>query len=316
MVCKTAPVIPEECRLTVDPAATLKTFEPRREFFVGIDSDGCGFDTMGIKQRECFCPWMIGYFGLQPVAQAARHCKEFADLFSRTRGGNRHKTLKRILAELLPSHPQTKATGFKVPDLPHYFAWVDNPRSVLSNEGLAAAVEAATDRQGRKELSLVLEWSRKVDEAIEQIVRNVPPFPYLRESLKKVRERADIVVVSQTPCEALAREWAEHDIARYVRAIAGQEMGTKARHLGLATAGKYEKDHVLMVGDAPGDLEAAKSVGALFYPIRPGHEAASWKRFHDEAFDRFIKGNYTGAYAAKVLAEFAACLPENPPWLK
>ena len=316
MVCKTAPVIPEECKLTVAPAATLKTFEPRREFFVGIDSDGCAFDTMGIKQRECFCPWMIGCFSLQPVAQAARQCKEFADLFSRTRGGNRHKTLQRILKELLPGHPQTKAMGFNVPDLPHYFAWVDDPRSVLSNEGLAAAVEAATDRQARKELALVLEWSRKVDEAIEQIVRNVPPFPHVRESLKKVRERADVVVVSQTPCEALAREWAEHDIARYVRAIAGQEMGTKARHLELATAGKFEKDHVLMVGDAPGDLEAAQSVGALFYPIRPGHEAASWKRFHDEAFDRFIKGNYTGAYEAKVLAEFEACLPENPLWLK
>jgi len=64
-----------------DPAKPLKEFKPKKKFFVGIDSDGCAFDTMGIKQRECFCPWLIGYFGLQPVAQAVRECKEFADLF-------------------------------------------------------------------------------------------------------------------------------------------------------------------------------------------------------------------------------------------
>jgi len=55
-----------------DPVKILKDLKPESEFFVGIDSDGCVFDTMGIKQRECFCPAMIGYFGLQPVAQAAR----------------------------------------------------------------------------------------------------------------------------------------------------------------------------------------------------------------------------------------------------
>ena len=38
-----------------------------------------------------------------------------------------------------------------------------------------------------------------------------------------------------------------------------------------------------MVGDAPGDLKAAKANKALFYPINPGSEDASWKRFHDEA---------------------------------
>lgn len=69
----------------IDPAKPLKDFEPKHKFFVGIDSDGCAFDSMGIKQRECFCPWMIAYFGLQPVAWAARQCKEFADLFSKTR---------------------------------------------------------------------------------------------------------------------------------------------------------------------------------------------------------------------------------------
>ena len=119
-----------------DPAQPLKDFKPKKKFFVGIDSDGCAFDTMGIKQRECFCPWLIGYFGLQPAAKAVRECKEFADLFSKTRGFNRHKTTKRIIAELLPAHPMVKSRGFKVPQYPHYFEWVDDPNSLLSNDGL------------------------------------------------------------------------------------------------------------------------------------------------------------------------------------
>ena len=79
--------------------------------------------------------------------------------------------------------------------------------------------------------------------------------------------------------------------------------------------GKYDKDHVLMIGDAPGDLAAARAVGALFYPINPGDEAASWKRFNQQAFDKFIDGKYAGNYEAKLVAEFDKYLPENPSWI-
>jgi len=298
----------------VDPAQPLKDSKPKHKFFVGIDSDGCAFDTMGIKQRECFCPWMIGYFGLQPVAQAARECKDFADLFSKTRGANRHKTLKLIIADLLARHPMTKNRGFKVPQYPHYFAWVDDPKSLLSNDGLKQAIEKARSPEAKAELELALAWSKKVNEAIGQIVKDMPPFPYVRESLEKIQPMADVIVVSATPGEALIREWQEHDIAGYAAVIAGQEMGTKAQHLEYATKGRYEKDHVLMVGDAPGDMKAARANNALFYPINPGDEVESWKRFHDEAFDRFVKGRYAGQYETKLIAQFDACLPEKPPW--
>ena len=135
-----------------DPAKPLKELKPTKKFFVGIDSDGCAFDTMGIKQRECFCPMMVGYFGLQPAAMAARQCKEFADLFSKTRGANRHKTIVRILTELLPNHPMVRQIDFKVPEFPHYIAWVNNPNSLLSNEGLEQAIENISDEAAKKEL--------------------------------------------------------------------------------------------------------------------------------------------------------------------
>jgi hypothetical protein len=69
-----------------------------------------------------------------------------------------------------------------------------------------------------------------------------------------------------------------------------------------------------MVGDAPGDLNAARANNALFYPINPGHEEASWQRFHDEAIDRFLSGSYAGDYETSLIEEFQNLLPETPPW--
>jgi HAD superfamily hydrolase (TIGR01549 family) len=292
----------------------LIEFKPKTKFFVGIDSDGCVFDTMGIKQRECFGPWLIGYFNLQGVALAARECKEFADLFSKTRGANRHITAKRIISELLPGHPMVKTRNFKVPQYPHYFKWVENPNSLLSNEGLKMAIDAASSDEEKKELEHALEWSERVNWSIKEIVKNIPPFPMVRESLEKLFGKADMIVVSSTPTEALQREWEEHNIASYMSVIAGQEMGKKKEHLQMAASGKYEEDHILMIGDAPGDMKAAKSNNSLFYPIIPGEEEKAWERFYNEGIDKFLNEEFKGDYEQELIDEFDKSLPENPPW--
>jgi len=297
----------------MNPDQSRKEFAHRHEFFIGIDSDGTVFDNMGIKHRECFCPWIIGYFGLQPVAQAARECLEFADLFSRTRGANRHKSLVHILTNLLPSHPAVKARGFKAPRFPYYFAWVDDPGSILSGAGLEQAIAEASG-PAREELELVLAWNQRVDWAVEQIVRGIPPFPPVRACLEKMQGKADMTVISTAPCETLARDWTEPGLAGYVAMLAGQEMGTKAQYLEYAAKDRYDRGHVLMIGDSPGDWEAAKTNDALFYPILPDDEEASWKRFHDEVLDKFFNGTYAGRYEEELIDEFDARLPERPPW--
>src|SRR5262249_27690855 len=123
-----------------------------------------------------------------------------------------------------------------------------------------------------------------------------------------------IIVVSATPGEALRREWEEHQISQYAALIAGQEMGTKKQHLAWASNGRYEPGPVLMLGDAPGDLEAARANRALFYPINPDAADTSWERFADEGFDKFILGDYAGQYESAMISEFDAYLPEVPPW--
>jgi hypothetical protein len=69
-----------------------------------------------------------------------------------------------------------------------------------------------------------------------------------------------------------------------------------------------------MVGDAPGDMRAARANDALFFPVKPGHEEESWELFYNEALDRFLAGEYAGDYEAALIAEFEKLLPETPPW--
>jgi phosphoglycolate phosphatase-like HAD superfamily hydrolase len=146
------------------------------------------------------------------------------------------------------------------------------------------------------------------------MVHDVPPFANVRQSLAAASEVADLMVVSATPLDALSREWTEHDLARYMDLIAGQEAGAKGRHLELAATAKYAHDHILLIGDAPADRDTAAAAGVLFYPINPGGEAESWRRFRDEGLDRFLEGGYAGPYQDALLAEFTALLPTTPPW--
>ena len=69
-----------------------------------------------------------------------------------------------------------------------------------------------------------------------------------------------------------------------------------------------------MIGDAPGDYQAAVANKALFFPINPGAEEASWKRFFEEGIDRFLSGTFAGEYQKELLDEFDSYLPERPPW--
>ncbi|MEZ6067737.1 MAG: HAD hydrolase-like protein [Planctomycetaceae bacterium] len=136
----------------------------------------------------------------------------------------------------------------------------------------------------------------------------------MREALEKMIKQADLIVCSATPNGALQKEWEEHDIDKYVQAICGQEVGSKKESLTQAMAFGYEPHKMLMIGDAPGDMSAAKAVGTLYYPINPGHEEDSWARFNDEALARFFAGTYAGDYEAKLIAEFEKYLPEQPSW--
>ncbi len=290
------------------PIRRPNAFAPRHEFFVGFDSDGCVFDTMDLKHRECFVPMLVKHFSLQPVARLARETWEWVNLHSKTRGINRYPALSNVL-DLLARRPELQNREVHVPGTEELDDWLARtPHHTLD------ALRAEVEQRGNAALEPVLQWSVAVDAAIADIVHGVPPFPGVRETLARLQESADTGVISQTPVDALEREWAEHDLARFVALVSGQEMGSKREQLQMATSGRYPANHVLLVGDAPVDFTAAKSNHALFYPILPGREEASWRRLLDEVIEAFLAGSYAGDFEAELTREFTACLPELPSW--
>ena len=292
-----------------DPQAGLKNLQPNHNFLIAIDSDGCAFDSMEIKHKECFIPNFVKYFDLQPVSKYAREAAEFTNLYSKWRGANRF--ISYLLAlDLLKERPEVVARKAVIPELKGLRDWMQR-ESKLGNPTLKAEVEKTADA----DLKQALNWSLAVNESVTNIVYNVPPFPLVRESLKMISQWADVIVCSATPHEALVREWEEHDIAKYIRFIGGQEVGSKKEMIAMAIAdGKFAKSKALMIGDAPGDIRAAKENDILYFPINPNGEEKSWEKFYHEAAAKFRSGSYAGEYEAGLIAAFEKLLPDAPAW--
>lgn len=287
----------------------LQEMKRTADYLICIDSDGCVFDTMEVKHKECFIPNIINYWNLQSVSKYAREAAEYVNLYSKYRGINRFPALIKVI-DLLAARPEVQKRGFVPPDISSLRAWVETEKK-LGNPALEKYVAGHPDDEI---MAQSLRWSAAVNDSIAGLVRGVPPFPYVRQCLDRMKNRADIVVVSQTPCEALEREWQEHGIDGYVSVIAGQEMGTKAQCIGYARAHGYDDGNVLMIGDAPGDQKAAEQNNALFFPINPGDEDNSWKRLLDEGLEKFFAGEYKGVYENALIEEFDGYLPSVPPW--
>jgi phosphoglycolate phosphatase-like HAD superfamily hydrolase len=298
----------QEKATTMDYMAQMTSLQKKHDFFIGFDSDGCVFDSMEIKQKECFCPCFIKHFGLQAASKYAREIWEFVNLYSKTRGCNRFLAIQRAIA-LCKARKEITARGLNIADTSALDTWIKE-ESKLGNPALTAKVAASAN----EELKKLLAWSVEVNERIADMVYGIPPFPGVKDVLDSCKGKVDMIVVSQTPLEALAREWKENKIDNYLDLICGQEHGTKTEHLKFCAVGKYDADKILMIGDAPGDQKAAQANGVLFFPIIPGREEECWSKLNSEGLNHFFNGTYSGAYQNSLVAEFDKALPENPSW--
>ena len=287
----------------------LSNLQPKHEFFIGIDSDGCAFPSMELKHKECFIPEIIRHFGLQSISKYTRESAEFVNLYSSWRGANRFLALLKVM-ELLETRSEVRDSLVKIPNFNKLKIWCKE-ESNLGNPTLIEKIKKTKD----SELQKILEWSTAVNAAVEKMVFNLPPFSQVTKVLEMVKPKADIAVVSATPTDVLEREWKEHKIDHYVQVIAGQEMGNKKEHLIALTQNKYPSEKILMIGDALGDLRAVKSVGGLFFPIKPGQEEKSWKLFLEEGLNQFFDGSYLGTNEANNIKEFNDLLPDEPDWI-
>ncbi len=283
----------------------LRDFVPSHDYFIGIDSDGCVFDTMEVKQKQFFIPVALRHFGLQSIEKQLRETWEFVNLYSLYRGGNRFISLIKVF-ELLSENPEVRASGCSLPDMNSLKKWIQT-ETRLGNSTLRKYFESHYD----SDLEKIIRWSEAINEDIALHLKNIPPFPFALSGIKEASVYADLVIVSQTPLEALEREWEENDLRKYVKLIAAQEHGTKSEHIAIAARGKYKENRILMIGDAKGDLDAARGNGILFYPVIPGREDKSWEIFTNEALQRFLDGSYSGKFEDGLITEFMKSLPDK-----
>ena len=272
---------------------TLQEFKKTKDFLICVDSDGCAMDTMDIKHFRCFGPCMVEEWGLEQWAEPILERWNEVNLYTMTRGINRFKGLALALREI--DEKYTKIDG--VDELEN---WVSNAPA-LSNDGVKAAVEAG----GGEVLKKALSWSIKVNESINGLPFEVKkPFDGVLEGLKYAHDLADIAIVSSANLQAVEEEWALYGLLEHVDILLAQNVGSKAFCIAELLKKGYDQDKVLMTGDAPGDLDAAKSNGVFYYPILVRHEGESWAEFREAAVDKLTDGTYGGAYQQEKLDAF------------
>ena len=267
--------------------------EKRKEFLVCIDSDGCVMDTMDLKHDKCLAPcmlmvWELGEYKIELTARWRE-----INLYSLDRGTNRFRGLAKMLKEVNENYK-------RIEGLAGYVHWVSTTEE-LSDESLKEAYEETGNECMRKALA----WSELVNGSMNFMHEGeVLAFDGVKEVLKEIVKEADIAVVSAGGNAEVQRDWKQNGLESYVSEFFTQEDGEKEILVEKLLEFGYDKDHVLMIGDAPSDLEAAGKNGILFYPILVREEEESWRKFLQGAWERFTGLNYRGAFQRRVNQEF------------
>ncbi len=282
------------------------SFTSQHDFLIAIDSDGCIFDTMEVKQHGHFHPLIMKHWGLEALRHEIVTLADHVNLHSQLRGSNRFVALHRTFELLLETRAYA-ASGIELDWVLPLGGWVKSEPN-LHHETLKVAAEADPRLQS------VLDWSLAVNKDIAENMGSVPSFDGVREALMTMKERADLVVVSLSPHHALQSEWGGAGLTPLVNAIAGFDVGGKPHQLTLAMAqAQVSPERVILIGDAPGDLKAAREVGISFYPTLPGKESESWKQFMDVDFEMFLDGRYQAEREHGHVEVFEKYLSEDPP---
>lgn len=272
---------------------TLYNFNKNKDFLICIDSDGCAMDTMDIKHIKCFGPCMITEWNLGEWENSILDRWNEVNLYTITRGINRFKGLAMALVEINEKYK-------KIDGIDDFIKWTDETKE-LSNESLEATIE----KNNSICLNKALSWSREVNKSINSLSDDEKnPFEGVFEGIKKAKEIADIAIVSSANEQAVLEEWEQHGLLEYVDVVLSQNVGSKAYCISKLIEKGYERDKVLMVGDALGDYNAAKLNEVLYYPILVKREKFSWERFRNEVIDKFINNTYKNKYQDQVVLEF------------
>jgi len=272
------------------------SFERKHDYLVCVDSDGCVMDTMNCKHFHCFGPCMVTEWGLEEWKDAILARWNEINLFSMTRGINRFKGLAMALGEI--DQQYTPIAGIAA--LQH---WADTAPA-LSNDAVAKAAEEAQDPEAKLVLSKALSWSKAVNASIVALPEELKvPYAGAKEGLAAAHAFADVAMVSSANRDAVEEEWGKFGLLEHTDIVLAQDVGSKAACIAAMLRYGYDPDKVIMIGDAPGDSDAAKRNGVHYYPILVNHEKESWDEAISVAYHKLRAGAYS-EYGKAKQAEF------------
>ncbi|HAV13274.1 MAG TPA: hypothetical protein DCX06_07280 [Opitutae bacterium] len=275
---------------------------------IGIDSDGTVFDSMEIKHKRVFQPLACDIWALGEIATDYYHIAESINLYSTDRGVNRFQGLAMAFDRLAEQSKVASRILEGHTDLSEF---------VLSGAPLSADSLAAYNSDKHSDfLDKVQQWSQRSDALYEEIMEQegTPTYPRVKTILERASKYAELMVISSSSGESLKQDWGTAGLTAVISKVYGQEEGNKSIQLRSALATQSPSKGALMIGDAPGDLEAARDNEILFYPIIPGLETESWERFETESLERFLSGNYDRQYEQELLTKFKNALSPAEVW--
>ena len=274
-------------------STNLENFVKKKEYLICVDSDGCAMDTMDIKHIKCFGPCMVEEWELSEWKEAILARWNDMNLYTMTRGINRFKGLAKALREIDASYK-------KIEDIEVLERWVTESDE-LSNPALERAILENDSIVLKKALS----WSKSVNENINALpFEEKKPFAGVKEGLEYAHGVADIAIVSSANLQAVLEEWELYGLLDYVDIIMAQDVGSKAFCIREMLKEGYEKEHVVMTGDAPGDFDAAKKNGVFYFPILVRREKDSWEEFKKVAVSKLMDGSFGGDYQEEKITQF------------
>ena len=261
------------------------SFVRKHDYLVCVDSDGCVMDTMNCKHFHCFGPCMVTEWGLEEWNDEILDRWNVINLFSMTRGINRFKGLAIALGEI--NEKYTKIQGIEA--LQH---WAETAPA-LSNDGVAKAAQEATDADAKLILSKALSWSKAVNASIVELDESLKvPYAGANEGLAAAHRFADVAMVSSANRDAVEEEWGKFGLLEHTDIVLAQDVGSKAACIKEMLKFGYDPNKVVMIGDAPGDCDAAEKNGVHYYPILVNHEKESWDEAIAVAFGKLQNGDY------------------------
>lgn len=277
--------------------SVFDTFTKKHDFLICVDSDGCAMDTMDCKHFCCFGPCLVEEWGLDEWREAVLFLWNEINLYRTTRGINRFKALSLCLQEI--NEQYTPIAGIDA--LIH---WADTAPT-LSNDGISKAVEEAADPVAKAIFKKALSWSKAVNAGIVNLPKDLKvPYHGAKEGLAAAHAFADVAVVSSANHDAVEEEWSTHGLLEHVDIILAQDVGSKAHCIAEMLKFGYAPDKVLMIGDAPGDSDAADKNGVYYYPILVNKEPESWQELISSGLGHVTAGTYGGEYQNKKKEEF------------